>query len=266
MARRKKNRRVQRGASRSQPPRAFPWWTIGRGLLALLLVAVVVWGSNRLTDPKTLPLRQVSIKGQFKRVTQQKLHRVTANYVSGGFFNVNLKAIRMAVEKLPWVAQANVRRVWPDSLQIEVHEKIPLARWGEDALISIEGEIFTPPEASFPKGLPKLQGPPDSERLLMSRLGKIQAQLSSLGLQVVQLTLGERRDWHVVFEDGMELILGRAHSKQRLTRFQQIYAHLLRLHREDIKRVDMRYTNGFAITWHDGNTAPAWVREAAFDV
>ncbi|ABA59303.1 Cell division protein FtsQ [Nitrosococcus oceani ATCC 19707] len=265
MARRKKNRRVQRGASRSQPPRAFPWWTIGQGLLTLSLVGVVVWGINHLADPETLPLRQVNIKGQFKYVTQQKLHKVTAGYVKGGFFNVNLKTIRTVVEELPWVAQVNVRRVWPDALQIEVQEKIPLARWGKDALISIEGEIFTPPEASFPQGLPKLQGPPDSERLLVSRLEKIQAQLNSLGLRVVQLTMGERRDWHVVFEDGMELILGRAHSKQRLTRFQQIYAHLLRLHREDIKRVDMRYTNGFAITWH-GNTAPAWVREAAFDV
>lgn len=265
MARRKKNRRTQRGASRSQPPRALPWWAIGRGLLALSFVGVVVWGINRLADPKTLPLRQVSIKGQFKHVTQQKLHKAAAGYVNDGFFNVNLKTIRTVVEELPWVARVNVRRVWPDGLQIEVQEKIPLARWGEDALISIKGEIFTPHEESFPRGLPKLQGPPDSERLLVSRLGEIQAQLSSQGLRVVQLTMGERRDWHVVFEDGMELILGRAHSKQRLTRFQQIYAHLLRLHREDIKRVDMRYTNGFAITWH-GNTAPAWVCEAAFDV
>ncbi|ADE13680.1 cell division protein FtsQ [Nitrosococcus halophilus Nc 4] len=263
--RRRKPRRIRQGASRPQPAPALPLRAMGQGLLVLFLVGAAAWGISRLADPQTLPLRKVSIEGQFKQVTQEKLHEAVAPHVSGGFFSVNLETIRAAVEALPWVAQAGVRRVWPDSLRIEVKEQVPLAYWGEEALVSVEGEIFAPPRESFPKGLPKLQGPLGSERLLVSRLGEIEAQLSALELQVAQLTMGERRDWHIVFEDGVELILGRAHSKQRLTRFQQIYARLLQLHREDIRRVDMRYTNGFAVTWR-GDTAPAWVREAAFDV
>jgi cell division protein FtsQ len=225
----------------------------------------VVWGVRCLADPQTLPLREISIEGQFKHVTKKKLSEAVAAHVTGGFFSVDLEAIRAAAEELPWVARVGVRRVWPDSLQIQVKEQVPLARWGEDALVSVEGEIFTPPLASFPKHLPKLEGPSGSERSLVSRFGEIQAQLSPLELRVAQLTMGERWDWHVVFENGMELILGRAHDKQRLTRFRRIYSRLLQLHREDIRRVDMRYTNGFAVTWR-GGTAPAWVREAALDV
>jgi cell division protein FtsQ len=238
---------------------------IGQGLVILSLIVLGVWGAGRLADPQTLPLRKVSIEGQFKHVTKQKLSEAVATYVTGGFFSVDLGAIRRAAEELPWVSQVGVRRVWPDSLQIQVKEKIPLARWGENALVSVEGEIFTPPRESFPKDLPKLKGPSGSERFLVSRFGGIQAQLRPLELQVARLTMGERRDCHVVFGNGMELVLGRTHNKQRLTQFRRIYIRLLRLHREDIRRIDMRYTNGFAVTWR-GGTAPAWVREAALDV
>lgn len=265
MADKKKRRRVPRGASRSQPRRIPPLWAIGQGLLVLCLVGLLGWGIDRLLDPQTLPLRKVSIEGEFKHVSQAKLQEAVAAYARGGFFSVNLETVRAAAEELPWVAQAGVRRVWPDSLEIKVKEQVPLARWGEDALVSVEGKIFVPPRESFPKDLPTLQGPLGSEQLLAGRLRKMQVQLRPLELRVVQLTMGERRDWNVAFEDGMELVLGRAHSEQRLSRFRQIYARLLQLHREDIRRVDMRYTNGFAVTWR-GDAAPAWVREAAFDV
>lgn len=261
----RKLRRNQRGASRSQPRRRLPLWVIGQSLLALFLIGVVIWGVERLSDPQTLPLRKVNIEGQFKHVTKQKLSEAVAPYVTGGFFTIDLEAIQAAAEKLPWIARTEVRRIWPDSLQIQVEEQVPLARWGESALVSIKGEIFAPPRESFPNGLPQLKGPSGSEHLLVSRFKEIQAQLSPLELQVAQLTMGERRDWHIIFKDGMELVLGRAHNKQRLTRFRRVYTRLLRLHQEDIRRVDMRYTNGFVVAWREG-TAPAWVREAALNV
>lgn len=256
---------MQHGASRPRSSRPILLRAIGQSLFMLSLIGIVVWGVGRLADPQTLPLREVSIEGQFKHITKHKLSEAIADRVTGGFFSVDLEAIQVAAEELPWVSQVGVRRVWPDSLQIQVKEQTPLARWGEDALVSVEGEIFAPPRESFPKNLPKLEGPLGSERSLVSRFGEIQAQLSSLKLQVAQLTIGERRDCHIVFENGMELVLGRAYNEQRLTQFRRVYIRLLQLHREDIRRIDMRYTNGFAVTWR-GGTAPAWVREAALDV
>lgn len=257
--------RQRQGASRPQPRHLLPGKVIGGSVFLLSLIGALVWGGERLADPKILPVRRVSIEGQFKYITQQSLREAVAAQVSGGFLQVNLKAVQAAAEELPWVAQASVYRVWPDSLRIQVREQEPLARWGKDALVSVQGEIFAPAKKSFPEFLPELWGPAGSERLLTARLMAIQAQLKPLGLQVAELIMGERRDWQVKFAHGMELILGRAHSKQRLARFQQIYVRLLRLYQEDIRCIDMRYPNGFAVTWR-GTTAPAWVREAAFDV
>src|SRR5690625_150160 len=145
---RRRRRRNQRGASRSQPRRRLPLRVIGQGLLALFLIGVVIWGGERLSDPQTLPLRKVNIEGQFTHITKQKLSEAVAPYVTGGFFTIDLEAIQTAAEELPWVARTEVRRVWPDSLQIRVEEQAPLARWGKSSLVSMRGEVFSPPRES----------------------------------------------------------------------------------------------------------------------
>ncbi len=52
--------------------------------------------------------------------------------IRGGFFSVDLQAVRSAVEGLPWVDRVSVKRLWPDRIEetVVVHE--PLARWGKD--------------------------------------------------------------------------------------------------------------------------------------
>lgn len=262
---RKKNRQTRRGASRPQPRRPFPLRGLGQGVLWLSLLGMIAWGIVYLADPQTLPMRKVSVDGQFTHITKQRLHEAVAACVTGGFFSVDLEAIQLATERLPWVAEASVHRIWPDSLRIQIKEQVALARWGKDALVSVKGKVFVPPKESFPKGLPELNGPSGSGRLLATRLKRVRAQLKSLNLRVTQLTMGERRDWHVVFENGIELVLGRGHSTERLTRFRQVYARLLQFYREDIKRIDMRYTNGFAVTWR-GGVAPGSIHGVALNV
>jgi cell division protein FtsQ len=46
--------------------------------------------------------------------------------------------------------------------------------------------------------------------------------------------------------------LGRADSQQRLDRFAKVYASGLKQFEEQIKGVDMRYTNGLAVIWKNG--------------
>lgn len=258
MASGKKRRRVRRGASRSAARRGFPWRRAILGVFWLSLLGAMGWSVAYLTDSKILPIRRVGIRGQLEHVPKQRLREAVVTHVSGGFFSVDLAAVQAAVKKLPWVDSASVRRVWPDSLRIRIQEHVALARWGEAALVSIDGEIFAPPEERFPPGLPALAGPVGSMQLVISRFKRIQARLKPLGLRVARLTMGKRRNWHIRFENGMALALGRVHSVERLHRFQQAYAQLLRFHREDIKRVDMRYTNGFAVAWRGGQP-PAWL-------
>ena len=57
-------------------------------------------------------------------------------YAQRGFFAVDLEAAQTAVAHLPWVERAEVRKRWPDVLEVQVIEHMPFARWGADRLLS----------------------------------------------------------------------------------------------------------------------------------
>ncbi|MGH9814822.1 MAG: cell division protein FtsQ/DivIB [Candidatus Acidiferrales bacterium] len=61
---------------------------------------------------------------------------------------VPLKARRAAIEEIPWVQRAQVSRVWPDGIRVEIAERTPVAflRMSTDlALIDGEGVILDRP-------------------------------------------------------------------------------------------------------------------------
>ncbi|CAH9019314.1 cell division protein FtsQ/DivIB [Candidatus Nitrosacidococcus sp. I8] len=260
-----KNKKI-RGASRPKPLlRPILLQVIGQGLFLLSLAGLIILGTKWFLDPKRLPLQEVNIEGEFKHLNKQDINDAIASDVAKGFFGIDLKSVQAATKKLPWIAQIKVRRVWPDQLKIQVKEQIPLARWGERSLVSIDGIRFSPPLESFPQNLPKIIGNTGSEQRVASQFKAIQQQLQGLGLRIVEFSIGDRQDCYIIFNNGIELVLGRAYNQQRLVKFYQIYLQLLQQHQEDIQKVDMRYANGFSVIWHN-NEIPTWAREAVLDV
>ena len=54
------------------------------------------------------------------------------------------------------------RKRWPDTLILQVRERLPFARWGANRLIDREGAVFTVPGGDALQGLPQLDGPDDA--------------------------------------------------------------------------------------------------------
>ena len=73
---------------------------------------------------------------------REQVEEVVRREVHGGFFTVNLNTARAAFERLPWVRGANVRREWPARLDVVLEEHMPMARWGDEALVNMQGEVF----------------------------------------------------------------------------------------------------------------------------
>src|SRR5690606_40413741 len=59
-----------------------------------------------------------------------------------GFFAMRLADAQAAVAALPWVESAEVRKRWPDVVEVHVVEHRPFARWGSDRLSSEQGRLF----------------------------------------------------------------------------------------------------------------------------
>ncbi|KGM06632.1 Cell division protein FtsQ [Methylophaga thiooxydans] len=248
MARRKVGATIQ--APKTEQPK--DWKQSMKQAMTLLIVVVIFGGGVYLHQADTLPVKHVTVEGELRHTDKDGLVAAVSPLVRGSFVDVDVAGIRQAGEALPWVKQIQVRRVWPDTLHLVVEEHKAIARWNEDGLVNTSGAVFFPAQATLPKGLVQLNGPNGTSELMARRLVDIQGQVDSLDLRVTAISMDKRRAWQVDFKGGLHLKLGRADGDLRLSRFITVYGSSLNTYSEQIKEVDMRYTNGLAVVWQDG--------------
>jgi cell division protein FtsQ len=249
----------QKGPKQQKAPRKLqlslprPQWLSRRllGGVMLLVVAgsVLVSGGWWLSQPTTLPIERVQVEGEFRYLAREDIYAALGELASGGFFNVDVRAVKQAAESLPWVDRASVRRMWPDTLQVEITEQVPLARWGKDQVVNARGEVFTPPLQVLPVDLPVFSGPQDTAQMVAAKYQALSAQLTSVGLKIAALSLSQRRAWQLRLANGLQLLLGRAGNDAQLQRFVTVYPRVLGEKLAQMQSVDLRYTNGFAVRW-----------------
>lgn len=212
-------------------------------------ISLIIWGAITLTNSDTLPIKQVRIEGDFTNLSPVDLQLLVTDKVRGGFFNLDVDAVRLALLDEPWVREVTVERIWPDALRVIVIEQVPYARWKESGLLNAEGDYFAPELSTIPKHLPKLSGPDESELLLLERFNLIQERVQVLGFKIASVTLNERRAWSFQLENGIKIVLGRRDFEERLNRFLTLIPTTISGRVAQTESIDMRYTNGFSIRW-----------------
>jgi len=218
-------------------------------LFVVIFISIFVWGGMILSNPDTLPIKQVRIEGDFTRLSPVDLQLLVTDKVRGGFFNLDVDAVRLALLDEPWVSEVVVKRIWPDALRVIVIEQVPVVRWGESGLLNSVGEYFSPEINTIPLELPLLTGPEGSELSLLNRFNLIQEQVQFIGFNIASLYLDDRRAWSFHFTNGIKVTLGRRDFEERFNRVLTLIPTTTSGRIDQIESIDMRYTNGFSILW-----------------
>ncbi|WP_303291500.1 cell division protein FtsQ/DivIB [Marinobacter sp. SS5-14b] len=250
----------RRGATTVEPGRdrfgvlravlaAVPWLQVGLGATVVLLAALVPWGTDRLLTAMDQQIVAVDVHGQFVGDSQVAIERAAGAWVGKSYFSTDLTEIKAALESRPWVESAAVKRVWPGRLEIDIREKKPLAYWSDGRLVSRSGELFSPPNPEVAGRLPRLSGPDERVRDVISMARSMSDQLFGYGLGFAGLSLEQRGAWTLTLANGIEVVLGRDQVEQRFERFITVYENRLASRVDEVSRVDARYTNGVAVQW-----------------
>jgi cell division protein FtsQ len=222
------------------------------GSLAVLVVAMLVAGGSRALQ---IPVERVIVSGDLQQVARERLTERVNSSLHGGFLSVDLQKIRTSVESLPWVYRVIIKRRWPNSLEVQVVEQLPIARWGDDAYLNHAGELFRPDTRLGNVELARLAGPVGSEADLMRHYKLIQDGLQPLGLQVEQLTKDSRGSLRAQLTGGSELIFGRGDVTAKMQRFSRVYVAQLAQHKGRLRTIDLRYSHGVAVAWAESAVA-----------
>lgn len=210
--------------------------------LAFLLVTYgLIW---YIVHQPAFALKHVELAGDAKHVTRAQVEAIVRNELKGTFFTLNLPQLRKAFEKLPWVREANLRRRWPDRLEVRVVEHVPLARWGSTALVNLQGEIF---QAAYDGKLPVFVGPVGTSKEITIQYEFFRRMLSTIDAKPALVQVTPRRAWRIRIDSGPTLELGREDVEARLGRYLEVHQRSVGSLQRRIDYVDLRYANGFAV-------------------
>lgn len=233
-------------------------------LLMAALGVASYQGALRLLPYVNRPIARVGVDGPISDANRQSIQQHLTPFVQTRFFSVDLVAIQHELEALPLVASAHVQRVWPDKLEVALQMEIPIARWGDGALLNNQGNAFSLKDLTPYQQLPQLRGPERDEQKVMEQYHALSQLLRPHGLSIAELDLHERGSWFLTTAanargPGIELYLGGDQLVEKMQRFLSLYEKTLKGQIANIKSIDLRYANGLAVAWRqpDPTAAPA---------
>jgi cell division protein FtsQ len=215
--------------------------------LVLVVLVAAGWQLYERIPAEIMPIDNVKIEGTFVHLSREAIQQQLKQVLAGDYFTADIEAVRTSLLLLPWVQDATIRRQWPSTLQIRIIEREAVAYWSDDSLLSDTGEVFTPKHMTKEMQIPVIKGPEGLHHKVWAFLLALHTELSAVGLDVDRLELDERRSWSMLLSNGVELQLGRNDTQRRVQRFVRVFSMQNAPKLDDIKYIDLRYPNGFAM-------------------
>ncbi len=224
----------------------FQWKPVYYWIFPLL---VMLAGSAYLYQLDTLlPIKKIKLSGTFEHIAQKDVESVLEGYVGEGFFSLDIHEIQKLLSEKPWTESVSIRRVWPDRLDITIVEREPVARWDEKHLLSDEAIVFGADTDDF-RQLPLIHTVKHNAAALLSRYYTLDKRFEALGETLVSLRQDRRGALDIELSDGLLIKVGRDRIEQKISRLITIYEQQILPRRADIRQLDLRYSNGFAVAW-----------------
>ena len=207
--------------------------------------AALLW----LVRQPSFAFREVVVSASLERANPVEVEAIIRDELTGTFFTMDLEGSKASLSRASWVRSVALRRTWPDRLEITVDEHVPLARWGNNALVNTRGEVF---EAEWRAPLPLFDGPEGRSFDIANRYQTWSDELRPLELALREIRLSPRGGWQIKTmgaQGPLTLEIGRDEPENRLARFIAVHGQTLgALARAGtrVDHVDLRYRNGFA--------------------
>jgi cell division protein FtsQ len=121
---------------------------------------------------------------------------------------VDVDAARERIEQISWVKRAAVRRMLPDTVLIDLVERVPVARWqidGQTVLIDRDGKVLRGPDVEAYRHLKRVVGPGAADKV--GELFDMLAVEPELFARVKDAVRIRGRRWDLSFDNGVIAML-----------------------------------------------------------
>lgn len=220
---------------------------IVRALLIIMVLSAIGWLVAQNSSLLFKPVKTYQIVTPLTNVKTSDIDLIMRPYLGQSFWDLSLESIQAELTRLDWVAQATVKRSWPDRVYVSIEEQKPVARWGQAGLVNHSGTVFYPRDMSLFADFVLLDGPLEASAQMLLHLKQYQTQLEPLGFTIAGLKRQVDGVWRVQLLNGYELVLDANQSDASIQRFMRAYPKLSADLRKSATVYDLRYSNGFIV-------------------
>ena len=207
-----------RPARRTRVRRARRGW-LGRTVIALEIVAgmlTLVFGAwaayAKVMGNRHLRVANVEVRGS-RFLSEGEVRELLGPAVGENILGLDIDELKSRLRSSPWVADATVSRTLPDTLRVDIRERLPLALAELDRLYLMDAsgtliDLYGPRTAGF--DLPIVRGllgvSVEERRDRAEKAGALLRDLDELGAEVSEVEVERSGDVKVVLRGRGELL------------------------------------------------------------
>jgi cell division protein FtsQ len=221
-------------------------------LLLILAFLTLIFSLNAKINDKKIyfPIKKISLVSHINYSDKIKIYKKSKKYLSKkSFFNLKIIDLKKEIENVDWIRLADVRRVYPDEIEIYIIEHIPIAIWNDKMFLNDLGEIFFANDIDIK--LPKIYSTNDRNKIIFKYFVTFSKNLikNNIHHSVIKMDENNRRSLTIKLSSNIIIYLGSNDIMNKIDTFFKVYNSLNSSDLTKIRYIDMRYSNGFAVGW-----------------
>lgn len=206
--------------------------------------------ADNMANSAGMRIAEVSLSGQ-RQVSREDIFAAAGVTANSSLLFLDVAEAREKLEAIPWIAEATVRKLYPDRLQITVKEREAFALWQLNGKVSVIAADGTPLSAKVEPRLASLPfvvgaGAAAKAREFLAVLDRHPAIRDQVRASIL---VGERR-WNLRLKSGIDIRLPETDVEAALTTLARLDRERSLLSR-DITAVDMRLADRVSVRLSD---------------
>jgi len=182
------------------------------GAAVLIAVSAIWTGYSKVMASERLRVGKVEVRGGHF-LSEGEVRELLGPAVGENILNLDIEGLKARLRASPWVADATVSRTLPDSVRVEIRERVPLALAEMERLYLMDGDgglidIYGPRTAGF--DLPIVRGlahvDAEARRDRAGRAGALLRDIGELAGEISEVEVEASGDLRIVLRGAGEVV------------------------------------------------------------
>ena len=208
--------------------------------LILFLIFIIVYLYN--TDIFEYPVESVEVTSTMEDYDKTNFDEIITSLYGSDLLSLDINQIRKLIASDKWIKDVEISKSFPSKLKVVIIQHQPYAIYNSK-LLMVDGTIIA--SDSIPNDLPIIIDNTDDTQSSQDIFELSSNYLSKINLKINKIEIFN--SLIRIHTSHSTLISDRQNFEINLNRLVKSYYNLKSLFRDEIKSIDMRYYNGFAI-------------------